>query len=342
MEYNGRTYYHCFTAGTYGGSTVSAEDVARIADEYDVSVHMAPVWVGHPSEDPSQVGQWEPKALGWVGDVIAIEDKLYISFDHVGPEFRYLVEDRTYQYVSVELAQFDRDGLKFLYLYAVGLTNRPAVTGLPPLYTVKFRNNPNIGVCRKDYTAKYVFEKSFNKNENNMNQYLIMAAKSAGINTDNFTTESSLAEAIKVKFEESKTSATPAAAEEKPAPAVDPEVADLSAKVVAMETERAEQFVDSLIREQKILPAQRDTTLKLAMRDIGLARAMFAAVQPVTGLTEKTVQHGSVNFSDPKFKDAQGGQVGYDSFLKMSPADQSKFTDEEVTAMRERSLFRRN
>jgi hypothetical protein len=342
VEINGKKYYHAFTAGDYPQANITAEDVALIAEKYDTGLHMAPVWIGHPDEDPAQVGQWEPQALAWVGSVLAMEGKLYISFDYVGPEFRMLVESRRFEYVSVEIVKFkDADNSEYLYLYAVGLTNRPAVRGLPPLSTVAFKHKSESQPGFKtEFEQKLCFNESFNKTKTiTMNQSLIEVAKHVGLDTEKFVKDESLADAIKVKFTEAS---APVAAPAEPAEP-NAEVADLQKKLEALQTERVAELVDTAIKEKRIVPAQRDNFVALAKTDFTLAKSLLATMKPDEALTTEQVKSGGkADFSDPKFKDEKGGQITYEKYLGMSLADRSRFTKEEVDALRDKSSFARN
>ena len=331
VEIDGKKYYHCFTAGQYAQATITSEHLRQIAERYDASVHMAPVWIGHPSEDPSQVGVWEPEALAWVDSVIAVEDKLYISFAYVGPEFRQLIESHKFKYVSVEIVTYnDPDAGDYLYLFAVGLTNRPAVKGLPPLTSVAFTGR----AFRKDHQSRVAFSESFQKNNNNMNKHLLDIAKAANVATDNMTEEAIVA-AVTAKF-----AASPV--QEKPTTESDSELQDLKAKLEAVEAERVAELVDTAVKSQKILPAQVDKFTSLAKADFKLCKEILSQLPAKEDLTKHSVTHGGkVNFADPRFKDPAGKQITYRDYLKMDADGRAAFTDEEVAALREQSEFKR-
>ena len=129
LEINGVNYYHVFTAGKYPQGEISNEFLMQAANNYNpVDFHEAPVWIGHPSKETA-----EPEALGWIDKLIAKSEKLYVSFSFISEKLKSLIENKKFKRCSVELVTFNVAGQDFPYLYAIGITNRPAVKGLEPI-----------------------------------------------------------------------------------------------------------------------------------------------------------------------------------------------------------------
>lgn len=334
MNYNGKKYYHVFTAGNYSQANVTEDMLQQIAKNYDPkNFHEAPVWLGHP-DDINHAGNTEPEALAWIDSVIVIGDKLYVSFAYVSDRMKDLIDKQAFKRVSVEIVKYKTDdGTDLLYLYAVGLTNRPAVKGLEPITFSgstdhKFRNDP---------VQKFLYhEKFINHNSNQMNQYLIKVAELFGLSLANFTTESSLQEAITLKFNEMKTK--PADPVVPPAPAVSAEVADLQKKLDTMETERVAELVDKAISEFKILPAQKDEFTALGKANYQILKSTVANMTVHKDLASKVVNPMSggtiVDITAAKFKTSDGKALTYKEFLKLDAKTQANFTAEEVAELR--------
>lgn len=334
MIYNGKKYYHVFTAGNYTQANITEDDLMEISSTYDpVNFHEAPVWLGHPNE---QEGDCEPEALAWIDSVMAVGNKLYVSFAYISDKMKQLIESQAFKRVSVEIVKYNTDdGKQFLYLYAVGLTNRPAVKGLEPISFSGHKSNPK-------FTERLAFnEKFINHNNQTMNQYLIKVAESVGLDISKFTTDSSLQEAINLKFNELKAEAEKKP-EPAPAPADNPAVAELQSKLDLIEEERIADLVDSAVRDFKILPAHKDTWKALAKSNFKIAKASIENMSVHKDLADKVIKpgqtSGSIDFSDKKFTNANGQKITYKDYLSMEDSDQNMFTDEEVAELRKSSF----
>lgn len=334
MIYNGKKYYHVFTAGDYSQANITENDLMEIASTYDpVNFHEAPVWLGHPNE---QEGDSEPEALAWIDSVMAVGNKLYVSFAYISDKMKQLIESQAFKRVSVEIVKYNTDdGKQFMYLYAVGLTNRPAVKGLEPISFSGHKSNSK-------FSERLAFnEKFINYKNQTMNQYLIKLAESVGLDISKFTTDSSLQEAINLKFTELK-----AEADKKPDPAPaaadDSVVADLQNKLNVIEEERIADLVDSAVRDFKILPAQKDTWTALAKSNFKIAKASIENMSVHKDLADKVIKNGqttgSIDFGDKKFVNEKGNKITYKDYLTMEDCDQKKFTEEEVAELRKRSF----
>lgn len=334
MEFEGKKYYHVFTAGNYPQADISEEMLQEIARNYNpANFHEAPVWLGHP--DDNQNGNSEPEALAWIDSVIAVGDKLYVSFSHVSDKMKQLVNNQMFKRVSVEIVQYkSNDGKKFPYLFAVGLTNRPAVKGLPPIQFAGKKYNSH-------YEAQYLFNESFQNNPTNtMNPFLINIAKALQVDVSKFVADESLSAAITQKLTELQ----------KPAPAPSPdvdksskaEIESLKAQLEQFEDERIANLVDGAIKDMKILPAHRAQYVGLAKANFKLAATTIEGLPVHKDLAEKQVDTSkSVNMEDPKFKSESGQKLTYEEYLKLPAEKQASFNDEEVIALQAQSKFAR-
>ena len=126
---------HILRAGTHTDSagrkhTLTATDIASIADRYDPVGEPAPLVVGHPKiEDP---------AYGWVAELAAAGDDLEATPKDVDPAFAELVESGRYRKISVRLYGPDAPANPKpggWYLGHVGFlgAHAPSVKGLRPV-----------------------------------------------------------------------------------------------------------------------------------------------------------------------------------------------------------------
>lgn len=324
MYYNGKKYYHVFTTGAHPGKiNVTDKMLEEIAKNYDpVNFHEAPVWLGHP-DDQEGVNN-EPEALAWIDSVLAVGNKLYVSFSFVSDEMKKLIEKQSFKRVSVEFVKYKADdGKEILYLYAVGLTNRPAVKGLEPITFAGKNFNHN-------YSERFAFNENFqNYNSNQMNQYLIKVAELFGLDVSKFTTESSLQEAITHKYNEAKTQ-TPVKDKKE-----DLDFITLKNQYNELQQERVTELVDGAIRDLKILPANKDEWINLAKTNYSIAKQSIANMSVHKDLVSKVVDVGKTpDLTDAKFKKPDGSSMTYREFLKLDPAAQSKFTTEEIAQLK--------
>lgn len=334
MEFEGKKYYHVFTAGNYPQANISEEMLQEIARNYDpANFHEAPVWLGHP--DDNQSGNGEPEALAWIDSVIAVGDKLYVSFSHVSEKMKELVNSQMFKRVSVEIVQYKTDdGKKLPYLFAVGLTNRPAVKGLPPIQFAGKKYNSR-------YESQYLFNESFQNNPTNtMNPFLISIAKALHVDVSKYVADESLDAAIHQKLTELQ----------KPKPASGPEldttskaeIQSLKAQLEQFENERVASLVDGAIKDLKILPNARDQYVSLAKANFKLAVTTIEGLPVHKDLTEKKIDAAKpVNMEDPKFKTESGDKLTYEEYLKLPAEKQARFNDEEVIALQAQSKFAR-
>lgn len=332
MIYNGKKYYHVFTAGTYPQGNVGEDFLNQVAANYDpANYHEAPVWIGHPDDD----GTSEPEALGWIDSVIAIGNKLYVSFSHVSDKFKQLIDDGAFKRVSVELVKFKTDdGVDVPYLYAVGLTNRPAVKGLQP---ISFKERKT----RTDYHNKILFENKFNTT---MNQYLIKLAQKLGLDVSKFTSDDKLSDAIdiaadKLKDEKPEVPAVPPVSPPVPAtaPDADTQVAELQKEVAELNQERVANLVDNAIEAKKILPKDKAVWENLAKTNYTAAKSALGTMSVHPSLQGKQIGSadvtGAPDISDPKFFKEGSVKYTYEEVIK-DHSLMKNFNAEELALMK--------
>ncbi len=117
-------FYEIFRAGNYPQRSVSAEDIAAIAANYDASFQEAPISIFH----------WgDGYAYGWIKELKAEGDSLMACFKDVTDDLKELVALKKLKNHSIELYE-DLNG-KGLYLKALAMlgTEAPAVKGMNPI-----------------------------------------------------------------------------------------------------------------------------------------------------------------------------------------------------------------
>lgn len=335
MIFDEKKYQHLFTAGNYPQGNFTIEILREIADGYDpLNFHEAPVWRGHPLDvecTSREVVDEEPKALAWVKNLTVVGDKLYGLIEELTDEFSNLViKNKSFKKVSVELRQRMIDGVLKWYLFAVGLTNRPAVSGLESLSFSGHKLNNTWS------EGKFIFEQNFsNYNKSTMNESLKKVAVLFGLDLSKFTTESSLLEAISIKFNEMKTPVAGGTG------APDNSIANLQSEIDILKQERVDGLIDGAIKAFKILPADKQKWTDMAKANFNITKNAIDALGTHKDLTDKTIKDVKVDMTDSKFKGKDGKELTYTEYLKLDVAEQKNFTDEEVTALRNKSQFKR-
>ncbi len=374
MLLNGIKYYHVFTAGNYPQGNFTADQVADIAFYYDPRFREAPVWIGHNKDKSQTLGSEEPKALGWINPVIAIDGKLYIAFSHISEEFFELVQNKKFKYSSVELYLYVLStGKKIWYLGALGLTNRPAVDGIEPFsfqdksnFTLssgfydqkKFTYEPSekFDVARIESKMTFTFQINNFNNQNNSNMNLTDNTKkiltSVGIDASKFVTEEAAQEAITKHFTD--TSATVTSLQSKVTElegkitkpsgesSGDPKFTELQNRLSDIENKRAEDLVNNGIAAKKILPADKASFVELAKSNYELAEKTISAMSVHPSLASKQIdtnaQAPAVDVTDPKFTKADGTPLTYEEVIKDAKL-QKRFTSEELAELRKQSTY---
>lgn len=318
------------------------EDLLEIADGYDPeNIHEAPMFVGH---DHFLTG--EPKALAWVSGLRVSGSELQAEFKEVSPELKRMVDEKEFKRCSVELGQIkttNSDGSteKKWYLFAVALTNRPAVGSLPPL---EFRAG-----SRKYSPGKFIGERvsfsitgSLNFSNNKQTKQIIMFAKlitlAAKFGIDAGTAAEDKPEPLLTNIEAKFTSMTDELA------AAKTEIASLKEATARFATQRADDLVATAIAAGKVKPADKDKFKTFAALNYDDAKAMFEALPVNPALAPANVPvspaaaGGSDAANDAKFS-YKGEPLTYAKYLELFAADPKKygamFTDEEILKLKE-------
>jgi hypothetical protein len=355
----GKKYYHVFTAGNYPQANISPEQVNQMAFYYNPNFHEAPVWRGHPDDN---TGNDEPEALGWIAPVIASDGKLFISFTHVSDELKNLVDSKKFKYTSIEIKKYKLSSNDVIcYLWAMGLTNRAAVPGLEPL---NFDEGDNFILPHDFKQSHYKFTEDFkaenivetikfvipinfnNSNSNNMNQLLINTAKLFNLDLSKFVTDESLAEAIKVKFNENAANVTSLNSKitELEGKIANPSgnTTVMKAKIEKLEGEKVIELVDHAVEQKKILPKDKENYILLAKANYDATKTAFASMPVHPALAGQQVVSGiptgDINLDDPKFMKADGKKLTYEEIAKTpSLIAKHKLTITDVEALKKAS-----
>lgn len=330
MVIDGKKYHHVFTAGSYPQGNIDEAFLKEVAKNYDPkNFHEAPVWIGHPDD---QEGSSEPEALGWIDSVIAIGGKLYVSFSAVSDKLKQLIDSQTFKRVSVELVKYKTDdGLDVPYLYAIGLTNRPAVKGLEPITfgTHKFNT---------DFAVKYFYNDKLNNP--NMNMYIQKIAKKLGIDVTKFTTDETLTDEItRVSDEKPETKKAEPESENTETETNSPEVDQLSKEVAMLKEERVAALVDNAINAKKILPKDKASWVSLAKGNYTAAKATLESLSVRPELADKQVAGAGAegaDLEDPKFLNKEGQKMTYREYIKLDP-DKQKLSETEVAELKKQN-----
>jgi phage I-like protein len=365
MVINNKKYYHIFTAGKYpqAQKEFTVEMLWRIAQIYNkVTVHEAPFWIGHIHPADRFRADDEQRAIAWVDTVIVIENKLFVSLSYASDQFKYLIENKDYKYVSAEFDYYTVDGKEELYLHACALTNRPAVQGMEALSLPQQFNFESHNYKPGKGTPIYFELQNDLQNQinNQMNEFLKSIAKSLGLDLSKFTTDSSLSEAIiktqSDKFSEigtlkdavdtlnEKFNKLPGAAAVATGTEtiVSPDVQKLIDRINDMEARSFEQAVDNAISAKKFTAAQRESLIILAKKDI-TAFNKFVDATPVNSVfdgkrvDDKTLGK-DIDLTNPKFNKADGTPYSYEEIRK-NPDLENTFTEDELMALRAKSKF---
>lgn len=340
LDIGGKKYYEVFKAGTYQlpdnkSVTITPADLKTVSENYDpLKFHEAPVWIGHPDDEKAE-------ALGWVESVYADGESLYVCFSFISEDWKQLVASEKYKYVSVELPLMDVNGKQQRYLYAIGLTNKPAVRGLEP---IMFRDH-KFNTSATEF-LKFSFPIFNQSNKTTMNEHLMKIAEMCGLKASDFSDDAALAVAVGKQVADFKTNIEDLQKKVKAADTTgnDAKFAELNNKIKTLEGERVVNLIDTAITAGKIIPAQKESMIKLAEANYDEAKKMIDAAPKNPAFAQNMVQDDPskrIDASDPKFKDPKTGApltfVNYckyrgskDSSLKEYAA---KFTDAEVKAL---------
>ena len=321
LEIDGKKYYHIFTAGKYPQGDVSREDVAAMAYHYDpVNRHEACFWEGHPRQ---MIPMKEPEAGGWIGGLLAIGDKLYAWFSHIDPDFKKKFDEKKFKRCSVEIGLYFEGDVSFLYVYALGATNRQAVT---PMEEMVFDN-----------TAGAV---SFD--DRRFNEKAFKSVKCYGSETDTFTFENKQdfpnqnnykMKLVEFTAKHNLTGSDESAVLDSASAYITKltgQITDLETKNANFVKERAEGFVDQLLADKKITPAERDQYIKDATDNYSMAVRMSKHLKPVAAAAVNIVK--SFEKANPGALAAASGEEISDDNKKFFNADGSRMNMRDFRA----------
>lgn len=335
-------YQTIFKAGKYTPQgEFTNQHLLDIAQAYDPeNIHEAPLVVGH-----NHLFTGEPRALAWVKSLRTSAGELQAEFTDVSPELERMIKSKEFKRCSVELGKVEflnSDGTtnEKWYLFAVALTNMPAVGSLKPL---EFKTD-----SKKFSPGKFIGERlsfsippgSINFSNNNQTKQIIMFAKlisvatKFGIDAGAATEESPelLITGIEAKF--SSITAELSAAKS--------EIASLKEASSKFALQRADDLVASAIAAGKVKPADKDKFQTFAVENFDAAKAMFEAmpINPVlkpSNVPASPEASGKEPDTDAKFQ-YEGKPLTYTKFLELftaNPKFAARFTEEEISKLKE-------
>jgi phage I-like protein len=287
---NNKKYFELAKVGVYNGKVeLTAEKLKRMADCYDINWQQAPIWIGHPDEKDS--GSKEPQALGWIEHLIFMNNTLYGCFTDVSDELRSLIDNKKFKYRSIEIYHYSEKG-KEDYLGALGLTNVPAVKGLEPIQLKEHKYNHS-------FTSVTTYSNFTNQNTNTMNQYLLLHAKTLGIDILKFSDDAQLsaeiekvskAKADKLTALETEVTTLKASQPAGAGTTDNAKITELQTEVQKLKDEKAIALVDDAINSGKIIPAKRDVYIAMTKVNYENMKSVFADMKPDTILTDDQVK----------------------------------------------------
>lgn len=352
FEHLGEKYYEIFTINDRNPEytdPVTREIIAIVAKVYNVLFHEAPLWVGHPLDDDGQIlsaNKEEPEALAWIKSLIAIDNTLYASFSSVNDEAKYLSESKRFKYLSAEFVKYLIDGVPTPYLFAIGFTNRPGCKGLEPILFTEIKKHK----FNKEYNERITFSEISNFNfinqtQNQMNQYLTNAAKTAGVEIKPDATEDQISTAIIAKFTEMKNKIagleTKITELNNSHTAGSDNIKQFTDELNKLKTERNLALVESAISAGKVLPAQKDGLLVFADKSYEDCKKYIDALPVSKVFDGKTIKPGQENitsaqidFTEQKFINPKSQMPYTYAEVIKDNAIMKNFTDDELLALK--------
>lgn len=324
-------FTHIFTAGTYNGVTITRDDLQQVVNSYNVIFHEAPVWLGHPG--PADTGRNEPPALGWISALRLENDKLFAQLSDISYDLKYLIENNYMKYCSAEFVYYTINNVDTLYLFALGLTNRAAVTSLAPL-SIDDSQQHTFNSNFKNLTTFTLDMNEINQNKKiyTMNEFLSKIAEAISLDISSFTSDSEVTGAITDAFLKQQSELKEA----------NDAFNQLTEANSLMQAKRAEELIQFAIEAKKITPAEKEYLLKFANLDYDSAKSLIDSM-PVSVLFAKDkVKDKSIDtdLSNPKFVTQDGKKVTYEMCLKDS-ALRAQFTAEELAELKQNSTFKK-
>lgn len=347
IEKNGKKWLPVFIAGEYPQAVIDEAFLFQVTLNYDSSFHEAPIWLGHPGYDDT--GKNEPQALAWVESLMLVGSVLYACLKDESPEFKKLIAEKKFKVWSAELVEFLVNGEERKpYLFAIGLTNRPAVHGIKPFTIAEDQKFTGHNFKTAEIGSKYIFEitNSKNQKENKMKKLIIELCKKYGL-----------------KFTESDDDSKILAALEAHVSGISGKVTDLetkvsnfthqsntgdAAKIKSLEDElkrindeRITEFVDNAVIAGKIMPSQKDAMVELGRNNFTHLKTFIGEQAKNPLFTKQVNAPGAAvpaakvfNFTDAKYKHPkENRQVTFTDLVNDFDL-QSKYTTEEIEALR--------
>lgn len=333
-------FYHVFTSGLfpyYNWETgdwdkfeIKPEYVKSVSDCYNATIHKAPVWIGHPYGGA--------EALAWVAASKFEDGMLFNSFDWIDEELINAINNKRYQYVSVEFGRVMN--VENDYQVALGVTNLPRVSGQKPLEVDGYEKKKGSMICApitnsfsidlvKDFAdisnKKYFFQ---NQNNNSMNEFLRKLALLFSIDLTVFNTDESVANKISESCSSLLASNT-----------------SFEAELKNLKDARTKFALDNAIEKGQMKPNQRESYESLLNGNFEAAYKVLSSlpVDPAFAQTSIAAGGKGSDVADPskppaedKFSNPDGSKMNYEQFLKKVAEDPSfatKFTNDEIYSM---------
>lgn len=333
-------FYHVFTSGLfpyYNWETgdwdkfeIKPEYVKSVSDCYNATIHKAPVWIGHPYGGA--------EALAWVAASKYEDGMLYNSFDWIDEELINAINNKRYQYVSVEFGRVMN--VENDYQVALGITNLPRVSGQKPLeVTDGYEKKKGSMICApitnsfsidlvkdfSDINKKHFFQ---NQNNNSMNEFLRKLATLFGIDVNLYNSD----EAAFNKISETYSSLTG-------------DKTKLETQNKELVDQRVKFALDTAIESGRLIPEERDSYESLLRGNFEAANKVLQKLPVHPAFSQTSIAAGGkgTDVADPskppaedKFSNPDGSKMNYEQFLKKVAEDPSfaaKFTNDEIYSM---------
>jgi len=336
--------YWIFTAGSYPQGVFTNEDLRQIADNYDKDFCEAPVWIGHPDQDE------EPEALAWIDRLIAEGDKLYCKFSYVSEQLVYMLNNKRFKRVSVELWKFaEKPGW---YLYALGLTNRPQIKNLAP---IEFQHG-GVKESAKFSMERVIEKKSFNiqsritfsdEIKNNLSQKTNNNSDMKIEDIKKFAVERNIKipegandqQVVDAVFAHVDAAAAELEAKNNQIAKFSDDNKTLEEKITDLRAKEVDLIVEFGVTNKRISTEEQKAYYKKFGIEFGPEKLKEAInTLPVSTLfADNSIPNNPAAPGVAKFKNADGSDMSYADCLhkvKENPKFADNFTDEEVTKLR--------
>jgi hypothetical protein len=266
-----------------------------------------PLVVGH-GRDKGEM------AYGWLDRLYRVGDKLLADFVDVPEYMIYLMKEKRYNSVSIEMyPTLDYNGKNYqnvLSAVAVLGAELPAVKGLKPLSECLFKASGDVEKLTKEEDAMFTQEQ--------LNS--LVAAAVAEANTKFKAEHDAIVTDLTAKITASE--GTIKSANE------GRETAEAALAVFKREStdKELEAFVDGAIRDGRVLPKQKDKLIALAKSMSGVVKFADKEVSPLEALKEFISEGSKVDLSERGGGDpnAGGAKKAGDEVVRRAKAAQEK------------------